>query len=250
MGGINEIRLCAIYNVWFDAIEHLEKSISLISEHTDKIIIIMQYDSNRGETLFNFEKATYDKILHDIQKKYLTEIIEYIPDLKRSAANNERAKRSLGLRAAKSNNCTHFFHIDSDEYWIGFKEAKQKYIDSKAKGSVCKMYTYFKHAYLRLEEPETYHVPFIHELRENTTTGIGRYPFYVDPTRKINEENVVELDHYMHHMSYVRLDIRRKMRNSSAVFEEDNQHLKDYNRELKAGDFIECFKQKLVEIRT
>ncbi len=243
------MRLCAIYNVWFDAIEHLEKSISLISKDTDRIVIVFQYVSNRGETLFNYERDKYERELYDIQMKYSLTLIEYEPDLKKSAAKNETAKRMLGLQHAKQNGMTHFFHIDSDEYWIGFKEAKQKFIDSRARGSVCKMYTYFKHPYLRLEEPETYHVPFIHELKETTTTGVGRYPFYVDPTRKINEENIVELDHYMHHMSYVRLNIKRKMRNSSATFEESNPYLDDYNRTLKGGDFIKCFNQKLIEIR-
>ncbi|MFW8746205.1 hypothetical protein, partial [Mesorhizobium japonicum] len=83
---------------------------------------------------------------------------------------------------------------DCDEYYENFGEAKQKFIDSGAKGSVCKILTYFKKPTLRLENEDNYYVPFIHELNENTTVGNYGYPFYADPTRKINESNVVLLD--------------------------------------------------------
>jgi hypothetical protein len=78
------------------------------------------------------------------------------------------------------------------------------------------MWTYFKSPRYKLNKEEGYYVPFIHLLRHDTITGAFRYPFHVDPTRKINETKVVLLDTHMHHFSWVRKDIHRKINNSSA----------------------------------
>ena len=101
-----------------------------------------------------------------------------------------------------------------------------------------------------MENEDNYYVPFIHELNENTTVGNYGYPFYADPTRKINESNVVLLDVYMHHFSWIRKDIERKARNSSAKANiEKSDLLKDYySDETKTGYFLKDYNQKLVEV--
>lgn len=248
------MKLSAIYNLWIDSIEHLSTSINYIKDYVDLIIIVDQTISNKGENIRAEELKEYTNELNRIFKSTKTKIISrhYVPDLHKSPLQNETTKRNIGIEIAKKEGMTHFFNIDSDEYWPNFKEAKDEYFLSSARGSVCKMWTYFKKPTLRLKEPEGYYVPFIHELKPETRVGNNpKYPFWADPTRRVNETNVIELKAMMHHMSWIRKDIERKVRNSTAPHDkpENNEYLKDYNRELKDGDYIHCYKQELIEIK-
>ena len=236
-------KLCAIYNV-FDSVELLNGSMNCVKNDVDLFIIVWQDVSNFGEKY----DCTKDFELPNFGCKIIFSKFE--PQLNKGGTWNETQKRNIGLEIAKEENCTHFLHLDCDEYYENFSDAKQKFIDSGAKGSVCKILTYFKKPTLRLENEDNYYVPFIHELNENTTAGNYDYPFYVDPTRKINESNVVLLDVYMHHFSWIRKDIERKARNSSAKANiEKSDLLKDYySDETKTGYFLKDYNQKLVEV--
>lgn len=245
------MKLAAIVNVWFDSIEHLPHSMLQILGCVDVIIIIDQLMSNRGETLTGEQYDEHKEIIKMVTSSDPRTFIidQYIPRLDIPAMKNETNKRSQGLQLAKSLGCTHFFHMDSDEYWPDFEQAVLEYVESRRDGSVCQMWTYFKKPTLRLAEPEGYHVPFIHVLRHNTRHDMN-YPFWVDPTRRVNQTDIEELTVKMHHMSYVRRDIQMKLRNSSAPHDmENNEYFQDHQRDLKNGDFIKCFKQQLVEVR-
>jgi len=128
--------------------------------------------------------------------------------------------------------------------------AKQKYIESGAGGSVCKIFTYFKKPTLRFETEDGYFVPFIHKLNANTQAGLVKYKYHVDPTRKINEQNVALLDVHMQHFSWVRLDIERKARNSSAKYNlEDGTMVQDYHKkEVGPGFYVKDYDKKLIEV--
>lgn len=239
------MKLAAIYNVW-DGVEHLQGSINCLKKDVDLFIIIYQDVSNYGEK--------YDPFTEII------EAIKHFPDNKFhlffytlegfGGSINEKKKRNKGIGFANIFGCTHFINMDCDEYYENFGDAKQKYLQSGHKGSVCKMHTYFKNPTLRLDKPENYYVPFIHELKHDTIAGGKEYPFYVDPTRRINETDVVELDIFMHHYSWVRKDIKRKARNSSARANiEKSQLLQDYHSdELKPGFYLKDFDRKLIEV--
>lgn len=204
------MKLVAIYNVW-DGVELLRGSIDCIKNHVDVIIIVWQKKSNVGE-----EYNPFDEI--DISGLNCAFTVEFIPDLSKRASENERDKRNLGLEFAKGIGCTHFLCIDCDEYYENFGWMKQQFIQSGASGSVCPIFTYFKRPEWRCDELDGYHVPFIHKLTPQTRMGENpSYPFYVDPTRNVNCNGlVIKMDYPMHHFSWVRKDINRKIRNSSA----------------------------------
>lgn len=227
------MKLAAIYNVW-DGEELLQRSISCIKEHVDLIIIVWQKVSNFGEdytpqwgtmpidTVDSAEFKTNGNTAKVIFKKFSPKIGE--------GAENETQKRNIGLGIARDEGASHFFFIDCDEMYDDFKNSKQKYKDSGAKGSVCRLFTYWGKPTYQLTPIEPYWVPFIHELKADTIAGMQEYPFWVDPTRRVNEQNVVEIPSMMHHFSYVRRDIERKIRNSSAKHNlEKSSYLKDYN---------------------
>lgn len=236
------MKLAAIYNV-FDGIELLYGSMKCMKDDVDLFIIVWQDVSNFGEK--------YDCIKDFKLPDFGCNIIfaKYEPT-SINGTYNEILKRNLGIQYAKEEDCTHFLHVDCDEYYDNFNGAKQQYINSGAKGSVCKILTYFKKPTLRLEKEDNYYVPFIHELKSNTHAGAKEYPFYVDPTRKINETDVQLLNVYMHHYSWIRKDIERKVRNSSAKKNiERSQLLQDYySDEMKAGYFLKDYNQKLIEV--
>jgi hypothetical protein len=233
------MKLAAIYNV-FDGEELLEGSIKSIHDFVDVVIIVFQTVSAYGESYFpEFSDFTLD----DSKSVF----VRIFPN--DSPRDTEIKKRNIGLAYAKKHGCTHFLHMDCDEYYQDFGQAKEMYLNTGAAGSVCRLHTYFKKPTLRLDRPENYFVPFIHELKPHTKAGSLTYPFYVDPTRRINESDVIELPIFMHHYSWVRKDIGRKVRNSTARKNiEKKSYLDDYNKDLKDGDYLPCYERNLIEV--
>jgi hypothetical protein len=234
------VKLVAIYNVW-DGVELLRGSMECLKDHVDFFIIVHQDVSNFGEKYDPLPEINLEGVNYFL--------IKYTPE-RLGGANNERAKRNLGIEAAKTYGFTHFILMDTDEYYQDFGKAKELYIQSGASGSVCKLFTYFKEPTLRFETEDGYYVPFIHQLKPNTEAGRKEYPFYVDPTRRINEVNVAELPAHMHHFSWVRKDIERKARNSSAKANlERGTMLQDYhNPEVKEGFYVRDYDKKLIRV--
>lgn len=235
-------KLAAIYNV-FDGTELLQGSINCIKDHVDLIVIVYQQVSNYGEISEAMPAILDDKV----------EFLKYDPTIEWGGQLNERAKRNLGIEFARMNHCTHFLHMDCDEYYTNFGEIKQAYFNSECAGSVLRLKTYFKKPTFMFDPIEDYYVPFIHKLREDTKAGSSTYKFYVDPTRAINESDVIELPFFMHHFSWVRHDIMLKVRNSSANvnkrLEKNDQIFKDYNSpDLKEGYLVENWKRWIKEV--
>jgi hypothetical protein len=238
------MKLAAIYNVW-DGVELLNGSMKCLRDHVDLFIIVWQEVSNFGEhfnPLPEIDVSMYNNVVFH----------KYQPEFG-SGFSNERRKRNIGLEIAKAHSCSHFMHIDVDEYYEDFGNAKELYVSLKKRGSVCKLYTYFKSPTLRFDTPDNYYVPFIHSLYANTGAGWSTdpYPFYVDPTRKINETEVIELPGvFMHHFSYVRKDIGRKVRNSSAKNNiEKSTLVSDYHSSLSSGSFVNGYGKMLIEVQ-
>lgn len=235
------MKLAAIYNV-FDGDELLKGSMECLKDHVDLFIIVWQDVSNIGEKYIpNIADAIPDMCIVVPHK--------YTPDLNQSAMQNEIKKRNFGLEIAKSYGCTHFLHVDVDEYYDDFGTALMQYKQSRTSGSVCRLYTYFKEPTLRFETPDDYYVPFIHELKPDTNSGwrITPYKFYVDPTRSINNDDIILLpDVFMHHFSWVRKDIERKARNSSAARNIKRTTLiEDFlSPDTKAGSVIKDYHEK------
>jgi len=102
-----------------------------------------------------------------------------------------------------------------------------------------------------MDPPEDYYVPFIHKLDEDTVAGHPYYQVYVDPTRRINCRNVVIMPQPMHHYSWVRKDIMRKARNSSANINDqlvnNKQIFEDYfSPDLGPGYFLRNWNRTLI----
>lgn len=240
------MKLAAIYNVW-DGVELLHGSMKSVESRVDVFIVVFQRKSNFGEPWDPWP------FFQGIPGKEMI-FVEYNPSTEPSAApgQHERNKRNIGLDIAKQHQCSHFLHMDCDEYYLDFDKMVDVYLESKNDSSVCNIYTYFRKPTLRLATHDNYFVPFIHQLKPSTKAGeisFSKYGFYVDPTRTISncmDQPIVIGD--MHHFSWIRKNIERKMNNSTARNNIAKSNLyKDYLN-AKEGDYLIDYKQPLISV--
>lgn len=202
------MKIAAIYSVW-DGVELLQSSIDSIRKHVDLIIVVWQKQSNWGEELDGLEEEL-SKITG------IDELIKFTPYIASERLNgviNETNKRGIGYTAAKALGATHYMHIDCDEMHV--PDTFNKAIDYLCSG--------YESTYCLIDEYLTpihkigtsgLFVPFITDIA--VKSGVrSLYPVLVDPTRKPETRNAICVG-TMHHYTFVRKDIERKLKNSSA----------------------------------
>jgi len=225
------------YNV-FDGEELLEGSIFQIRNEVDYISVVYQSISNFGHPC----DENLILLLKNLKSSgHIDEIYEYTPT-DTGGSTNELKKRNIGLELSIKNGCTHHMSIDTDEYYSvnQFKNMKKTIIDGNYDSSVCQMITYYNKPNYRIEPKETYYVPLIYKIRKNISFGKYKFPVTVDPTRKIHPGKckIFTRDEIeMHHFSYVRNNILKKLNNSSAKknFESEISFLVDYFNSWEFG---------------
>jgi hypothetical protein len=244
-----KMRLCAIYNVWDDW-DWMYLSTERIRGLVDEVIIIASEKSNFGEH-------------SEIPFWTRDEIYQFEP-VGNDARANETAKRNYGLEIAMEKGHTHFIMMDADEFYDpeAFLKEKKRFEDPNLLGLVCRVKCYFKSPTLTIGYDTTL-VPFIHRL----TTGISHefnknYPFAwtstdgipftekkrirIDPTRSLNINSGVEWSEItMFHMSWVRKDIKKKIRNSTARQNIERSTIVTDYLNAKEGYFCEFYGKTL-----
>lgn len=244
-GEKRHMKLGCCYQI-FDGQELLEASISSVRNQVDYICVVYQIVSNFGERcaddLVSILKSLEQRGLVDELVLYTPKIFgreERIPlisvratgvdlqtDSIESIGNqffNEISKRELGRRLCERNECTHFMSLDADEFFeekqLAF--AKKKMWTNDWEGALCLMQYYYKDPTIRLVPADNLnHVSCIFKIAHHLPFRLAApYPFVVDPTRRL--ENLRRLHVFpreeleMHHFSFVRRDIRTKLRNVS-----------------------------------
>lgn len=240
------MKLIAIYSVW-DGEELLEGSIRQIRPYVDHVLCLTQSVSNWGEKYDGGVKEC--KRLKDLN--LVDEIQEYKP-FGPNGIQNETIKRNQGLFYTKQRDFTHFIHLDCDEYYkpSEFAAAKRLIEKKDYTSTVVKIKTYWKNPEWVFDSFDGYYVPFICKFWPGVKCGnFPEFPFYCDPTRKINTKDSFLLPEnkiYMHHYSWVRKDIERKARNSSAKYNlKRTSALTDYYKS-NLGDFVNYYQKKLI----
>jgi len=218
------MKLGISYNV-FDGEELLKASAERMRLHADYISVVYQLKSNSGRPAL---EGLID-LLEDIRNAgIIDEIALYAPNLAITPALNEVQKRNIGLNLSRAHDCTHHLSMDTDEFYFTDQYANALF-EIEMQGydnTACQMQTYYKRPELRIVPPEDYWVTFVTKIHKHSEFKYnGYFPVLVDPTRRMNEGDIYcparfhgfkrsELE--MHHMSYVRKDLRRKLENSSA----------------------------------
>lgn len=258
---MEEIKLCAIFHVWsdWDLLYHAYQNITRIhkgQQLVDGVIVIASSVSNHGEVSeipieWKDDVQLYIWLADDDLRLYIQE-----PDLKLQPSENERNKRNFGLQKARELGYTHFLNLDSDEFYEPepFLKDKERFKNPDLLGLVCGLKCYFKLPTLTV--PDHTLVPFIHKITPDLCfTWNTKYPFAftgakreirIDPTRQMNITSGVEFsDIKMHHFSWIRSDVRKKIRNSTARQNiEKSTILTDYCQ-AKAGYYCEFYKATL-----
>lgn len=253
------MKLCAIYNVW-DDYEWLFESSKRIAPIVDGIILVHGTMSNFGEfcTLMQHQLTKW---------RFNGDTFNFEPDLKKDPRTNETDKRQYGLDKAREIGYTHFIMMDADEFYDPeeFKWAKQILIDRpETAGLVCRVKCYFRSPTLTIGYDTTL-VPFIHKITPNLKFDFNRnYPFAwtdkdgvpftekkrirIDPTRSMNINSGVEwADITMHHYSWVRSDIKKKIRNSTARQNLERSTIVQDYLNAKPGYFCQFYGKTLEE---
>jgi hypothetical protein len=203
------------YNVFDDAHEVFLYSLKSVRPHVDFISVVYQTVSNRGE---KYENPSY---LPDLtrwkEQGLIDDLYLYDP---MPGVNNELVKRNVGRDRCLQVGCDYLMNMDSDELYIGseFEYMKKEMVEGDYDGSACKMLTYYKTSEYILDPPQEYYVPLMYKADPNRYFGTG-FPAQVDPTRGMmsTKPRIFTRDEIqMHHMSYIRYEVRRKLRNSSA----------------------------------
>lgn len=204
----------------FDGFEILEASLRSVRAHVDYINVVYQrcswYGDPADETMLPHLEALQAQGLVD-------ELVEYtvVPELEPSI--NELNKRNFGLQRALTRGCEYFMTMDCDECWLPDELAKAKTF--LIKHGITHAYSPIK-AYGPL--PTELHIrlntcfaPFFCKVNGDSflDPNNNNVPCVIDPTRKVSHRDdacyfVLHMVN-MHHMTFVRKNLKLKYRYTS-----------------------------------
>jgi len=211
------------YNV-FDGVELLEDSINHIKKHVDFISIVYQKKSYWGEVISDHDL----EILKNLKELGLVDsIVEFNLNPNHAIHVNQINKRNLGKDLSKEFGCTHHMTLDCDEFYTDeqFSYLINWHKENPEKISYCTLRAYYKDTkymisnkgYMDNDLYVSCFFPVEYEFVMNYPTSMK-----VDPTRKVGCGNNQLIYHHdyekiiMHHLSYVRKDIYKKINNAAA----------------------------------
>lgn len=228
---MERIKIAALYSV-FDGEEFLESSINQIRHHVDGVFCFYQTKGYGGQ-VYTGGKEEVQRLM---DLKLINGSIQ--------SEHNEKQKRINMVEFVRLLGYTHFIFIDCDEFYHSEEFAKAKKEAIKHKATVCKMQTYFKKPNWTIGI-DNYFVPFICKI-SSLQYGIKWFNFIVDPTRH-TKEKPIEVNITMHHYSWVRKDIERKINNSNARYNILKSDLiQDYNN-AELGTIIKHWNKPIYE---
>lgn len=237
------------YNV-FDGVELLEDSINSIYDHVDYVSVVAQKESYWGEKL----TAKEINVLVDLKSRgYIDELVWYdIKKTKIAIHVHQITKRNIGLEISKKNGCSHHMTLDCDEFYT--QEDLNLIIDFHKNNpdmvSYFSLDAYYKDPKFKISSDGymdndlfvSGFVPIEHRYVLN-------YPIKlkVDPTRKPSTTNWNVIDGVkMHHMSYIRADIGKKINNAASRLRYGNNaknfsyYIDLYNKFKNEDDLAIC----------
>jgi len=220
------MKLGASYSL-FDGEELLEHSIKSIRNNVNYVSVVYQKISNHGEQC----NEGLEPLLRRLRDEGLIDRLHiYEPDIQNTggenASLNETKKRNIGLEISREVGCTHHLTIDCDEFYTDeqFRFMKEEMERGNYATGYCQHLQYYKDSIYRLKYPEQEYVATIEKITPDTQYIYNiACEVPIDPTRKTN--NVANGGGYrifareecqMHHLSFVRKDIKKKLWNHSS----------------------------------
>lgn len=228
----------------FDGEELLEFALKSIRNEVDHVSVTYQTTSYFG----NPADPELSKLLQKLKSDNLIdELIHFEPDLSVHPKVNELNLRNLGRIASKNAGCTHHISADVDELYEEFqlKFAKNAMEEDDYDFSVAPLITYYKHPTYLITPIQKLVVSFIHPIDNEYNMDIlyPTFPFHMETTRrfsKYQKYRVFDKDEFViHHMSYVRKDIRKKLLNSDngRFYKKMEKFISDFDK-YNVGDRV------------
>lgn len=207
------------YNVFEDCMELLPYSIKSIRDSVDFITVVYQNISNQGKKT----QTNYEADLIKMKDEGLIDDLSFFVPRDKNPHINEVAKRNQGRSRCMNAKCDYFMSMDADELYKKdeFEYMKRTMVEGNHDAGYCQMLTYYKSGDYVLDPPEDYYVSLMYKVDVIRQFNLMAHAIVlVDPTRRIISTNprIFTRDEIqMHHYSYVRSDIRKKLENSSAL---------------------------------
>ena len=245
---IKKLALCVIA---FEGSEHLYNIISELRDSVDYVSIGLQRYSYHGDPISEID-------LHEIfrlrdEDHLVDSIVEIELDLKKAPREQETDKRNILIQDAYDNNCTHCICIDSDEYYTkkAFEKACQEIDEHDYPITYCQYINYYHdyNHFLVYPFKDGMHVPFVTRTEYRHDFECVDFTLPSDPTRrfvrpfdgykeiktsdgKVHKLKNYTVDYYvfpwnvvkMHHLSWLRANIRKKLNMWSSKTCFDNYH--------------------------
>lgn len=221
----------------FDGEELLEAAIKSIREQVDFVAVTWQKMSYHG----NLNDTDLEPLLNKLQSQgLLDKAIFFEPNLKQTPKENELKLRNIGLQASRDAGCTHHISFDVDEFIESqqLKFAKETFSDNDC-SMIRNVYYYKKPTWRMHPNIKNNWVSFIHPVTTEYSM-IPKYPHRIEITRRLTPYDkcriYTEDECVMHHMTYVRKDMAKKLRNSmTGKLYEIDQFVEEFNK-YQLGD--------------
>lgn len=200
----------------FDGFELLEAAIKSVRQVTDFISVTYQNTSYFGNPASPDLLTTLENLRN---QKLIDKLIFFETNLKIHHKINELNLRNVGLNASREAGCTHHISADVDEF---YKPQELEFAKSVMDGSdydfsIVPQEVYFKDPTYLVTPSQNLLAAFMHPV-ENEYEMNKTFPFRIEVTRRFKKYDKFRVftkqEIIMHHMSYVRKDIKAKFANS------------------------------------
>lgn len=237
--------------VAFEGTEHLANIITEFRDIVDYVVIGLQRKSYHGDPI---DQTDLNEIFRLRDEDHLVDnILEVELDTNKEPRIQETDKRNMIIQDMEDHGCSHGIVIDSDEYYTrkSILRAVQEIDENDYEMTYCQYINYYadyKH-FLVYPFKDGMYVPFISKTKYRHTFECTDFPMPSDPTRryvrpfdrvdkvKLPNGQLMDQKHYtveyhifpwetvkMHHLSWLRADMRKKINNwsSKTCFENYN----------------------------
>jgi hypothetical protein len=148
----------------------------------------------------------------------IDELVRFDSDLSLVCKANEAGVRNLGLECSRRAGCTHHISADVDEFYVPEQLAFVMAAMGGHDSSIVPIVNYYKRPVWRIEPLQGHRVSFIHPVGVSYDLS-SEPPLSLDRSRRLSSWAACRVfephELVVHHMSFVRRDIRRKLANNS-----------------------------------
>ena len=257
--------------VAFEGTEHLANIITELQDCLDYVSIGLQRKSYHGDPI---ELIDLNEIIRLRDEDHLVDnIVEIELNMEDEPRVQETDKRNILIQDAEDHGCTHVIIIDSDEFYSrnSFIKALKEIDDNDYEMTYCQYVNYYhdyKH-FLVYPFKDGMYVPFVSKTKYRHSFECQDFPLPSDPTRryvrpysdiikvkhgdKVYDKKIYTVDYHifpwntvkMHHLSWIRADIRKKvnMWSSKTCFDNYNDLID------KAVDVYNHFDENSTEVQ-